>query len=272
MSQTFAQPPKHRYDLLRLVKPTLRVLLGKPSSLYQVSSILVNGMSPPPRVLHPENIPSSGSFVLVVNHYDHKGLGAWWGISLLAHAIHERRPGDSRELHFAMAREWWYPSGLGRAVKQPLTRWFFGQLGKSYGLVLLPPALGNNEFRGQGVVAVRHAMALTRGDKPELIGIAPEGRTGPDLTLCEPPLGAGLFLLMLTNERMPCLPVGLFEENSILSANFGEPFCFRKFHKLPRDVRDREAARQAMLEIGTLLPERMWGVYQEDIHTAKRPG
>jgi hypothetical protein len=243
--------------------------LGVPSSISRDATLLLRNVRPAPRVLNAENIPPDSPFVLTVNHYDHPGLGAWWGASVMLCAVAARRTREPREVRFAIAREWWYPSGFGRAFKQPLTRWFFGQVAKTYGLITLPPVL--EEFRGQAAPEIRRALALTRGNHPQLVGLAPEGRTGPNLSLCEPPAGAGLFLQLLTHDTIPCLPAGIFEDTTFaLTVNFGAPFQLRVQRGLPRDERDRQAARRVMVEIGKLLPERMWGVYREEIGAALR--
>ena len=175
-------------------------------------------------------------------------------------------------MRLAMTREWWYPGGLGRAVKQPLTRWFFGQLARTYGMFLLPPVLGNDEFRGEGALAVRRALALTRGEHPQSVGLAPEGHTGAGSALCQPPPGAGLFLLMLTHETLPILPAGIFEDDadSVLTVRFGAPFPLCASRSATRDERDAQAARQVMIQIGRLLPENMWGAYREEIRNRTR--
>jgi 1-acyl-sn-glycerol-3-phosphate acyltransferase len=257
--------PRYTYSL-RLIIPLLRVLLGIRSSLSRDGALLLAGASPPPRVLHPENIPPASPFILTINHYDRPGLGAWWGAAVLVTAIAARRTRAPREIHFAMAREWWYPRGWRKWIEQPLTRWFFGQISKTYGTILLPPALDLAEFRGTGAGAIRRALALTRGENPALVGIAPEGHTGAGLALCAPPRGTGLFLLHLTRERIPILPAGIFEDDAgVLTVNFGAPFHLRVPRDLPREERDVRAARQVMCAIGALLPERMWGVYREEI-------
>lgn len=268
MSRLSSPPPRYTYKVHLIIMPALRVLLGIASPPHLDAALLLQGAHPRPRVLSVENIPPEGPFVLTVNHYDRPGLGAWWGVAAIFDAVAQRRAHEPRDVHFAMAREWWYPSGFGRRVKQPLTRWFFGQLAKSYGVIRLPPVLGTDEFRGQGALEVRHAAKLTRGPSPQLVGLAPEGRTGENLTLCEPPEGAGLFLLMLTHDTVPCLPVGLYEDEDaggILTVNFGPPFQLHVPRGLPREARDRAAARTVMVEIGKLLPARMWGVYHEGI-------
>jgi hypothetical protein len=201
-----------------------------------------------------------------MNHYDRPGLGAWWGVMVILRAVAQRRTREPRDVHFAMAREWWYPGGLGRLIKQPLTKWFFGQIEKAYSTIRLPPVVDSGEYKGEGVMPIRKAIALLRRSDAEMIGISIEGRTGPDLSLCEPPRGAGLFLLLLTRDAVPVLPVGIFEDSDqALTVDFGPPFQLHVSRLLPREERDREAARRVMVAIGETLPERMWGVYRQEI-------
>lgn len=260
--------PRYRYSP-RLLIPFVRVLCGARLSLSQDAALLLAGAHPPPRVLTPENIPPDSPFVLTINHYDRPGLGAWWAIAAILTTIAARRTRAPREVRFAMAREWWYPRGFGKWIKQPFTRWLFGKISQAYGTIPLPPALDLDEFRGQGALAIRRALALTRGEKPELVGIAPEGTTGAGLALHPPPRGAGLFLLLLTHDQIPILPAGIFEDDTqTLTVKFGAPFHLRVPRDLPRAERDAHAARQVMVAIGKLLPERMWGAYREEIQQA----
>jgi hypothetical protein len=257
---------RYPYPIHLFLGPARRILFGISSPPSRDARLLLKDVDPPPRVLNADNIPATGPFVLTMNHYDHPHLGAWWSAAVVISTVAGGRAAEPRELHMAMAREWWYPSGLGRAIKQPLTQWFFGRLAETYGLIRLPPVLPNPEFRGQGTIEIRRALALTRGDRPQLVGLAPEGRTGKDLSLCQPPPGTGLFLLLLTHDAMPCLPVGVFEDDdSVLTVRFGPPFPLHVPRNTPREARDRAAARTVMVEIGKLLPPRMWGEYSEDL-------
>ena len=264
--------PRYSYPFHLLLIPAVQVLLGRPSSISRHCALLLTGAHPAPRALNIENIPANSPFMLAVNHYDRPGLGAWWGAAAVISAIAARRTRGLGKIHMAMAREWWYPNGFGRAVKQPLTRWFFGQIAKAYGMIRLPPVLGNNDVRGEGTISVRHALALTRGENPQLVGLAPEGRTGDGLALCTPPPGAGLFMLMLTHDTIPILPAGIFEDDTdgVLTVRFGAPFQLCVPRHAPRDERDAEAARQVMIQIGRVLPERMWGEYHDEIRNRTR--
>lgn len=261
--------PRYRYSL-RLLVPAIRVLLSIRSPLSHDAALMLRGANPPPRVLNAHNIPTDSSFIVVYNHYDRPGLGAWWGIAPIATTIAAQRTREPREVHFMMAREWHYAHGIGHWIVQPLTRWFFGQFAKTYDCIGLPPALlDSDEYRGQGATALRRALELTRRDLPELIGVAPEGNTGENLGLCYPPRGAGQMLLLLTRNTIPLLPVGIFEDDDqVLTINFGIPFMLAVSPRLSKLARDAESARQVMVQIGKLLPKRMWGVYHQAIRSA----
>lgn len=257
----------YSYPIRLLLLPAFRALLGVPSSISHDGRLLLSQVRPRPRILGAENIPPASPFITVINHPDFPGLGAWWGVSLVAHAIAERRTQEPREVRFVMAREWWYPEGWQKRIKQPLTHWFFSQISKAYGMLLLPPVVA--EYKGTGAIPVRKILALTRGDHPQLVGISPEGRTGENATLCKPPVSTGLFLEMLSHNQIPFLPIGFFTENeNTLVANFGKPFTINLPRHLPRATRDAEIACQTMVEIGKLLPQKMWGAYCDQVRRA----
>jgi 1-acyl-sn-glycerol-3-phosphate acyltransferase len=258
--------PRYAYPIPLLIKPAVRVLFGIPSSISGDAALLLRGANPAPRVLNQEHIPSVSPFVLTINHYDRPGLGAWWAVSPIVCAIASRRAVDTRDIHMAMAREWWYPAGFGHIVKQPLTHWFFGQISKTYGTIRLPPIVGEKGLLSDGAISIRRAISLTRGEHPQLVGIAPEGQTGDHLSLCKPPPGAGIFLLMLTHNTVPILPAGIFEDDDgVLTVRFGPPYYLSVPPDTARDERDLKSAGLVMLQIGRLLPERMWGMYRKDI-------
>jgi hypothetical protein len=251
-------------------------------------------MAPEPQVSGDELVPADKPFVIIFNHYESEHVAAWWGPFLMTGVIAERRvpkpPSDMRragvensalpnatraepaQVHWLIAREWWYPGGFGRLVKQPLTRLLFARLARVYGFVRVPPVLDGNLTRGEGVVGIRQALALTRGDDSDVVGLAPEGHTGLGGSLKEPPSGAGLFLLHLTHERLPLLPIGWYEDGSgVLTIRVGAPFPLLVPKMDDRRARDRAAATQAMSAIARLLPERLRGAYGGGTEATRAP-
>jgi hypothetical protein len=253
--------PRYSYRIHLLLLPAFRILLGRKSSLSQDAGLLLQGAHPAPRMLNAQNIPADSPFISVQNHYDRPGLGAWWGGALVAHAIGTHRTREPREVRGIMAAEWWYPPGWQKLIKQPLTRWAFGRIAQTYGIVRLPPLI--DEYRGTAAPALKRAIALTRGAHPELVALAPEGMGNEGGVLREPPAGAGLFMQLLSHGTIPFLPVGVYEEDGALTANFGALFELNVPRGLAREETDRAVCRQVMVRIGACLPERMRGVYGE---------
>ncbi len=255
--------PSTLAQLPHLVPPLLwQILRGSPARLSSVGARLFENTSPSPRVMGTELIPCETPFVAIFNHYESSRAAAWWGPLLMSRVIAAERTREPKQVRWVMAREWWYPRGLGRAFKQPLTHALFARLAQVYGLVLVPPILEGHTTRGQGAVAVRRALTLTRGEHPALVGIAPEGRTGPNAALTEPPPGAGLFLLLLTHNALPCLPVGWYEdEQNTINIRFGAPFEINSSRAHDRAARDRAAVTEAMRALAKILPEKFRGAY-----------
>jgi hypothetical protein len=242
---------------------------GAPASITPIERQLLAGLIRPPRVKGDELIPPESPFVAIFNHYESPRVAAWWGPLVMTRVIAEHRLGEPRQVRWIIAREWWYPSGFGRAVKQSLTRLLFARLAQVYGFILVPPVLSGDLTRGEGVEGIRRALALTRGGAPALVGLAPEGNTGPGGALQEPPSGVGLFLLLLTHDKIPLLPIGWYEDEcGVLAINFGAPFQLQVPKMNDRRARNHAAATQAMTAIGRLLPERLWGAYREQIGRA----
>jgi 1-acyl-sn-glycerol-3-phosphate acyltransferase len=249
--------------LVRFVIPTLyEVLRGQPRGLSPLGARLRACMPTPPRVIDTQYIPPDTPFVLIFNHYESSRVAAWWAPLLIAQEVRGVRTAPPYEVRFVMTEEWWYPGGVGRAVKQPLTHRFFARVAQVYGSVTVPPILEGNLTRGQGAASVRRALELTRGAHPQIVGVAPEGRTGADTKLSEPPPGAGLFLLLLTHETIPLLPVAIFESEHSLTCRFGAPFPLQVERSRDKDERDRAASTLVMQMLARLLPEEMRGSYQ----------
>lgn len=239
----------------------LDVLRGTRSSLLPLATRAHQILDPSPVVLHPENIPTNGPFVLVFNHYSTPHLAAWWGPLVAMDVIALRRTRAPFELQFVMAQEWLYTTRRGRAVKQPLTRRLFARIARVYGLVTVAPVAEGGYIPGQAVVGVRRALELMRSEPPALLAIAPEGQSGPNAELCEPPPGAGIFLLLLTGEKIPLLPLGIYESSRTLTLCFGVPFTLCDSQRDTRAERDRAAAARVMHALAALVPPEIRAMY-----------
>lgn len=257
-------PPTRQplFDLPALLLPTLaEIARGAPTLLSRFGARFSRAMDPSPRVQGTENIPPEKPFVLIFNHYESERVPAWWAPLLAGYLINAKRTREPNEVRLVMAQKWWYAEGWDKAIKEPFTRWLFARAAQVYGLMLVPPILEGFATRGEGVAGVRAALELTRGAHPQILGIAPEGRTGPGGVLCEPPPGTGLFLLLLTHDTIPCLPLGVFENGGEFTLDFGEPFQFNVPRSRDRDQRDYTAATQAMQQLAARLPPQLRGPY-----------
>ncbi|MBI4670170.1 MAG: hypothetical protein HY741_00685 [Chloroflexi bacterium] len=258
----FIPPSRHPLVLAPVVVHAANDFVrGAPAPFSALTSKFAQAFFPPPRVLDVQCIPAADPFLLVFNHYETARVAAWWAPLLAANVIAAQRVETSREIHFVMAREWWYPGGFGRYVKQPLMQWLLARFARVYDFVTVPPILDAISTRGEGAGGVRRALALTRGDTAALVGIAPEGHSGPNGQLCEPPAGAGIFLLWLAREKIPLLPLGIYEDSATLTLRFGAPFYLQDSRALDRTERDRAATVRVMGALAALLPEALRGMY-----------
>ncbi len=240
------------------------VLRGRSRSFAADAARLLRILRPQPQVEHADLIPLEGAFVVVLNHYCRRGLGAWWGVFLIGQVIARRRT-ESGQVSWIMTSGWTYRDPIRSQLVTPLTRWLFRRIARSYGFVSMPPkhpALLQVEERAQ---AVRRALSLAHGGA--MIGLAPEGRDSSDGSLIDPPAGVGRFLLLLAKAGLPILPVGVAEKNGTLTASFGEPFTLRVQPGLEKRQQDRRAGETVMVAIGKLLPSELWGVYRQQVST-----
>ena len=255
-------PTRHWYDAAPLVtRAAFEIARGTRTSLHPLAARTHRILYPPPQILDAEHIPTDRPFVLVFNHYSTARLAAWWGPLVALDVIASRRTHAPFELQFVMAQEWIYTTRLGRAIKQPLTRWLFARIARVYGLVTVAPVADGAYTRGQAVVGVRRALELTREEPPALLALAPEGQSGAKAALCEPPPGAGIFLLLLTREKIPLLPLGIYEMNNTLTLRFGEPFLLCDSRAAARAERDRAAATCVMQTLAALVPPELRAMY-----------
>ena len=245
--------------ILRFVWATL---WGRRRDLPADIAAALSAVRPPPQARNDHHVPSEGSFVLALNHYERSGLKVFWSGCLASHAVAQRRAPAHGGVRWLMTSEW-YNARLGPIPVPVLVwRWLFRRLGRVYGLVIVPRAAE----RGVGrAAALRSILNIVRGsDEP--IGLFPEavGRG----RLIQPPPGLGSFLLLLSSRGLPILPAGAFEDEGRLIVSFGPPFHIDVPRSASRADKERLASQQVMVAIGRLLPEELWGVYAAAIQEA----
>jgi 1-acyl-sn-glycerol-3-phosphate acyltransferase len=203
-----------------------------------------------------ENVPSEGPFVLVTNHYARRGLRTYHCAMFITTVIAERRP-LSPAIRWVITSEW-YGYRIGPIpIPVWLIRWTFRQVGKVYGLLVMP----RQASRAVGRAAVLRRIA--RIAQRESIGVTPEA--GGSGILREPLEGSGLFLQALSERGLPLVPTGVWEEDDTLMVRFGEPLALSVAKEGSRQEQDRRAREQVMVAVGRLLPQAYWGHYREAI-------
>jgi 1-acyl-sn-glycerol-3-phosphate acyltransferase len=231
-----------------------RILAGRRALCSADMARILAAAPIPPRVEGIENVPQSGPLLITQNHYCRRGLGPWWGTSLIFTAIARRRGADPR---WMVTSEWIYDDRLRSLTVTPLTHWAFGRAARVWGFLPMPPDERELARRACAVrQSLQAAKALFAGGGA--LGIAVEGR-GEDV-LIEPPAGAGRFLLRLA-EGVPVLPVGLYEENGVLVARFGLPYYLATRPGAEKAAEDDRIKTEVMSAIAALLPPAARGPY-----------
>ena len=223
---------------------------------------------PLPEFVGLENVPADGSFVVVGNHYERPGVEMYFAGMAVAAAVAQARPA-SPEMHWIITSEWRGRHFGPFPIPVWPIRWVFSRIARVYGFVTMPQreeeTAGRAAALRQAATIINSPAGNSRGQRREgePVGLMPEARGKG--TLIEAMPGSGLFLRMLTKAGAPVLPVGLYEEGGGLVVKFGEPFQLQVKHRAGREEEDRLVREQAMVAVGRLLPERMWGFYADAI-------
>lgn len=253
-SQPWHQP-RYEFPRLPLVFEFGRdLLLGRRRSFARDGQRIMAANPYPRQVEGLENVPQEGSFILVMNHYNRRGLRPYHCAFAVSAILSQHRPAQP-EVCWAFTSELEGQRLGPLPIPVSLTRWVMRRVGRVYNLVVLP----RQEARVMGRAAAlrRLVQALSRA----AVGLTPEGAGSG--RLIEPPRGSGLFLSALGSGRVPFLPLALWEEGATLMIRFGQPFHLSLPKTLSREEQDRLAREQVMVAIGRLLPREYWGAYSD---------
>jgi 1-acyl-sn-glycerol-3-phosphate acyltransferase len=207
-------------------------------------------LKPPLRVIGRENIPFSGPFLVVVNHYSRPGLPAGWLAMTISAVL-------SMNVHWVMTSAWTYPDRLRSRTLTPLSRWMFARLARVYGFILMPPMPPKPSETLDRAIAVRRILRYARDAENPVIGIALEGGDfAPVGKVVAPPPGAGRLVLILCEMGLPVLPVGASEEDDCLRLNFGSASFLTTQENLTADERDDYARLALIRRVTEVLESR----------------
>jgi chlorobactene glucosyltransferase len=246
-----------------LIEMGRAILTNTPRSIIEDSALSVRVMPKTPCVTGVEHIPAEGSFVLVANHYQRLNLWIGWSGALLIDAIARKRTISMHVVTTDRAR-------IG-SFTFPGTRWLIERVASVWGLVLVtPPAVAHEKTGRKHYALLRLLRLLKRANGHDAcLVLMPEGDEGGTTGLIDALPGSGRALAALSSRHLPIVPVGVWDEDGRMYANFGEPFSLQ----FPPTVKTREAldtlARQTVMEhIAALLPPALRGKYGRQIDGA----
>ncbi len=246
--------PRYSYPA-GLIAGLLRdLILLRPRSFQADARACVARLDPPMRVLGQENIPREGPCVITVNHYYRPGFGAQW----FALAISAR---ISVNVHWLMTGELTFPGKWFAPVATPTARIILGRLARLYGFATMPPMPPRPQDVQTRAGAVLAVLDYVKHTQNPVIGLAPEGADPPNGQLTMPATGLGRFCLLLADQCLKFIPVGVYESNGGLYLNFGNPYPLEVFQTESPDERDRAAAHIVMSHIARLLPSCLRGKF-----------
>jgi hypothetical protein len=235
------------------------LILGRRRSFARDGRTMLDGNPHPRHISGSEHIPSTGSFVVVMNHYSRRGLRPYHCAFAVSATVAEVRA-DRAEIRWAFASEMYGQRFVGVPIPLWLVRWVFRRVALVYDLIIVPR---------QGRLVAGRAMAWRRMQRvldTGPAGLTPE--TAGQGVLVTPPSGVGLLLASLA-ARAPLLPVGTWEDDAgALHVRFGAPFTLALREGMSREARDAEARTRAMVAIGALMPHAWWGAYEREIAAA----
>lgn len=247
---------RYRFPLTWLMSMGRDMLTGKPRAFRDDCELAVRILPRPPVVEGAENIPTSGSFVLVANHYQRRDLWIGWEGALLCHALWEARP--DLVCHWITTDR-----AILDGATAPFSRWAFERVARVWDFVLVTPPEALDADSDQ---TRRHALRvclrkLKRADgRSVCLCVFPEGMSGGTRGLGMAIPGSGRSLLALAATGIPLLPAAVWEtHDGALRARFGPAWRPEPPPGLERTALDQWAGDEALGRVAALLPESLRG-------------
>lgn len=226
--------------------------VSSPRRSFSADAQRVLARYPETRVAGAEHLPPEGPFIVVANHYQRRGIGAWWSALAISAAVAEQRPDNLRWMHtsrFGGYRIF----GRVRApetVTACLLRWSM----RRYDFLMV-----DRDEVGPRAPMLRDAYRSLH-HAGRAIAIMPEAGDAIDGgVLVRGRAGAGPALAWLSAGRVPLLPVGVWvDEDGRFSVSIGPAFTV---DRACVDDYDTDLTTLVMGRVARQLPETLQGVY-----------
>ena len=246
--------PDYRLPARLVVPVAWCALTDRRRSFRRDAITCLRGLVPPLHIEGQEYIPATGPFLVVVNHYQRPGFGAWW-ISLAISAV------LPVEAHWMMTGAWTYCDVLRSHTLEPLTHWAFTRLARCYSFTLMPPMPPRPQEVQARSLAVRRVVDYIRQTPDPVVALAPEGQDYAGGVLGWPPPGVGRFITHLARDIPLILPVGAFESDGHFCLKFGSAVTFELPDMDGKDVMDHQGSEWVMRLIACQLPAELRGEF-----------
>lgn len=208
----------------------------------------VNLLTPPLKIINPENIPTHGPSLLIANHYSRPGFQAWW-IALAISAV------VPMKVHWLMTNAWTFLGPL-----TPLSQWALNRIARVYEFTTSPPMPPKPKDVNARAIAVRRILEISRSPDA-VIALAPEGRDHPGGILGTFPPGVGRFIEKLAVHCQPIVSIGVYENEQSLCLNFGSSFELNPAPQRSAEIRDLVTSQQVAVALARQLPPHLRGEY-----------
>lgn len=227
--------PKSYPRYTSIIPVVLKVILARMchrKRSFRADALRLTGRITPPVIVEGlTNIPASGGYVVVVNHYARPGFStAWIALSLSASI--------QTEITFIMSKEWAFTGNPLGFLLRPLMKFVLASINEVYGFLPMPSTVEGFSNPRSRAAAVRRVIEFGRAHPSAVIGLAPEGQDSPDQGIGMAPSGGGKFILHLNRMGFQLLPVVVQERSGRLCIRFGQVFNVALEPGLPPDTVD----------------------------------
>lgn len=214
---------------------------GTQTSVDAFSAGICAGMNPPPDITGREELPISGRFMLVANHFQRKGMWILHPAAVLTQAIRQHYgPGDPPVRWMVTAN--WPGLKVGPVSFPSPGDLFLPRVAHALACYPVSFAGSNQAFTARSIRRIlREAPGANRP-----LGIFPEGVAGVAGKLTRPLPGVDRLIAHLAKAGLPVQPAAISETDR-LAVRFGRTISAAEL------LRTGDPAELAMSRIGELL-------------------